>query len=89
MKVNLLFKSNKKVINPFHIDDNLDKNYFSIIYYINDSDGDTVIYNNKKLVKTKPEAGKILMFDGSLYHASSKPIKNKIRKVVNINFKYA
>jgi ectoine hydroxylase-related dioxygenase (phytanoyl-CoA dioxygenase family) len=41
------------------------------------------------LVKTKPEAGKILMFDGSLYHASSKPIKNKIRKVVNINFKYA
>ena len=89
MKVNLLFKSNKKTINPFHIDDKLDKNYFSMIYYINNSDGDTVIYDNKKLVRVKPEAGKVLMFDGSLYHASSRPTKNKLRKVVNINFKYA
>ena len=60
-----------------------------MIYYVNNSDGDTVIYDNKKLVRVKPEAGKILMFDGSLYHASSRPTKNKLRKVVNINFKYA
>tara|TARA_R110000744_G_scaffold137830_2_gene248470 strand:- start:909 stop:1466 length:558 start_codon:yes stop_codon:yes gene_type:complete len=89
MKVNLLFKSNKKAINIFHTDDTLDPNFFSTIYYVDDSDGDTVVYDNKKLIKIKPEAGKVLLFNGGLHHASSSPVKNKIRKVVNINFKYA
>jgi|9_EtaG_2_1085328.scaffolds.fasta_scaffold01700_9 hypothetical protein len=88
MKVNLLFKKQNKTINNFHIDDNKDLNFKTAIYYINNSDGDTVIYNNNKLKKIKPEAGKVLLFDGDLYHASSNPIKNNLRKVVNINFRY-
>ena len=74
----------------FHVDDSFMKdNFFSMIYYINDSDGDTVVYKDKKLIGVKPEAGKVLMFDGKLHHASSSPVKNKLRKVVNINFRYA
>jgi hypothetical protein len=88
MKVNLLFNKNKKTVNNFHLDDTHDKTFKTVIYYINDSDGDTVIYNNKKLKRIKPEAGKVLLFDGTLYHASSSPVKTKLRKVVNINFKY-
>mgnify|MGYP003138720949 CR=1 FL=1 len=88
MKENLLFKKENKTINNFHIDDNKDLNFKTAIYYIDDTDGDTVIYDNKKLKRIKPEAGKVLLFDGDLYHASSNPTKNNLRKVVNINFRY-
>jgi hypothetical protein len=88
MKINLLFNKKEKTVNNFHLDDKYDQTFKTIIYYINDSDGDTVIYDNKKLIRIKPEAGKVLLFDGDLYHASSSPVKTKLRKVVNINFRY-
>tara|TARA_R100000458_G_C8255387_1_gene231567 strand:+ start:42 stop:611 length:570 start_codon:yes stop_codon:yes gene_type:complete len=88
MKVNLLFNTKKPTVNNFHLDSADDNNYMSLIYYINDSDGDTLLYKNGKLIRVTPEAGKVLLFDGNIYHASSNPVKTKLRKVVNINFKY-
>lgn len=87
MKINLLFKTNKNYPNNFHLDDNKDPDYKSCILYLNDSDGDTLIYFKNKLKRVKPEAGKIVVFDGQLYHTSSNPVKTNYRKVVNINFK--
>lgn len=88
MKVNILFPKTNKKINVFHTDYLNEKNYYSMIYYINNSDGNTVIYN-KKLIKIKPKEGKTIFFDGNLFHASNNPIKNSLRAIININFKNA
>ena len=62
--------------------------HYNAIYYVNDSDGDTVIFNetnkdysedfgvmkeNKFTVKQRitPEKGKVVVFPGHYYHASS------------------
>lgn len=38
------------------------------------------------MARIKPEPNKLLFFDGLIYHASSNPVKNKSRKVINISF---
>ena len=69
------------------------------IYYINDSDGDTVIFNEKdntpirnneeisvrKVIKNK--RGRLVLFDQSLLHAGCPPIKSNQRLVINFNIK--
>lgn len=95
IKINCLTMSDSidKYHGP-HVDDNIDHKVF--IYYINDSDGDTYLFNERYgenpgrfTVSTRinPEMGKGICFDGSIYHASSSPNKNMSRLVLNINFK--
>ena len=76
----------KKYINNLHIDQK--EKHQTILYYLNNSDGDTYFYKkNKKTIEKKitPEKNKAVLFDGLTYHASSKPIKNMYRLVLNIN----
>ena len=75
-----------------------DIDHMVILYYVNDSDGDTVIYENKfkgydkvphisdlKIKKrVTPKAGRVVMFDGKHWHSSYQPEHN-IRCVVNYN----
>lgn len=71
------------------------------IYYINDSDGDTFIMNEKLqpeheefgakvhttvAARVTPKQGRIVLFDGLRYHAPSNPIKFADRYIMNINF---
>jgi hypothetical protein len=58
--------------------------YFSTVYYVNNSDGPTVLYNSdgSKLVSCEHERGKVIMFDGNIFHHSSKPTID-IRCIVN------
>ena len=43
-----------------------------LIYYVNSTDGDTIIYENNKIVeRVAPRRGRCMLFDGSLLHASS------------------
>ena len=60
----------------------------NIIYFVNDSDGDTFIFDGDPLSLTikqriTPKANSILIFDGDFYHASSNPIKSNRRIVIN------
>jgi hypothetical protein len=67
----------------------------TLIYYINDADGDTVIFKNRwtgvdpgQLIvekRIKPKAGSAVLFDSNMYHASSSPTTN-IRSVINFIF---
>ena len=79
--------------------------HWNAIYYVNDSDGDTVIFNetndtyssgqddiiriqeNKFTIAKRitPEKGKILIFPGKYYHASSFAKHSKYRCVINMN----
>jgi hypothetical protein len=68
-------------------------NYMTAIYYVNDSDGDTIIFNESTLganltVKQRitPKKGRIVIFDGHVLHSPSNPIVNDLRCVVNLNF---
>lgn len=58
--------------------------YLTIVYYINNSDGPTVIYNKDgtELIRCEHERGKLIVFDGDLPHHASKPSKD-IRCVMN------
>jgi hypothetical protein len=60
-----------------------------LIYYAMDSDGDTVIYNNKeerKIIKSvSPCKNRFLFFSGNYWHAFYLPREHDIRIVVNFN----
>jgi len=43
-----------------------------LLYYINTTDGDTVLYqDNKEIERISPKRGRCVLFDGSILHASS------------------
>ncbi len=70
-----------------------EEEHYTALYYANDSDGDTVIFhetakseNYKVMHKSRPEKGKVLVFDGLHYHASTCPKMCTKRIVLTINF---
>jgi len=75
---------NKEMIGTSHRD--IPREHYAILYYLNTSDGETFFYKDKKLFKTiTPLFNSAVMFDGSIYHSSSKPIKTIRRMVLNLN----
>jgi hypothetical protein len=58
--------------------------YYSTVYYVNNSDAPTVLYNDDKseMIRCEHERGKLIMFDGNIFHRSSKP-KTDIRCILN------
>ena len=80
---------NKSVDTP-HIDLHYRKHLVAL-YYVCDSDGDTIIYNEREKLgtytikqKVTPKQGRMVLFDGSLYHTAEQPLNN-VRCVVNYN----
>jgi ectoine hydroxylase-related dioxygenase (phytanoyl-CoA dioxygenase family) len=76
-----------------HVDyKNTTEHLISAVYYVNDSTGDTLIFdqrfghNGPLTVRTRvtPKKGRLVVFDGSLLHAGNTPRTNAPR--VNINF---
>ena len=77
--------------NP-HIDIIGKVDFIVALYYVCDSDGDTVIYNETKESKTytikksvTPKQGRMVIFDGRLFHAAKQPINSNTRCIVNYN----
>ena len=69
----------------------VDRPYFhyTMLYYVNDSDGPTQLYDEKggKVVKEiEPKKGRAVILDGNIYHASSCPKNHVNRIVINYNF---
>jgi hypothetical protein len=62
--------------------------HFVCLYYINDSEGDTVIFddNGKEIKRITPKKGRIVFFEGSMEHCSSRPA-TKTRAILNFNFR--
>ena len=60
--------------------------YTVFLYYVLDSDGDTVFFDkNKKIIKrVTPKQGTAVMFDGGYLHTAYQPKKN-MRCIINFN----
>lgn len=64
-----------------------------LLYYVDDSDGDTVLYKDKYQedsdmtvdIRISPKAGRAVLFDGSIYHSFYYPNTYEKRSVININ----
>lgn len=78
-----------------HID--MMEEHFALLYYVCDSDGDTVIFENmyskknprppepaqlKEKIRVTPKQGRLVVFDGYYWHTATQPSKN-VRCVVN------
>jgi hypothetical protein len=94
-KINILTQNSlsKDLYHTPHIDEDI--KHWVMVYYINDTDGDTYIFNEtcdgteKQLTINRcisPEKGKFVVFNGKYFHSSSSPKKSTIRSVININF---
>jgi hypothetical protein len=99
IQVNLLYGSANKDYKDggwttAHVDQDFD--HYVLLYYINDSDGDTFMFNEKsgdtfteftEMTRVQPKQGRALLFDGQYFHSASNPINNNKRLAINFNFK--
>jgi len=99
VKCNLMFRDAsfpEGFHNTPHVDDH-SSNMRTLLYYVNDSDGDTIIFNeryqegvhiNDLTVKYKctPKKGTALLFDSNLFHCGSPPRETERRSVINFIF---
>ena len=85
-------------LDPAHVD--LHIPHTVVLYYINDSDAQTIIYNKKDdgygddyiydteslevLEKVTPKKGRVVVFDGRYYHTAEQPTKG-MRCILNTN----
>jgi hypothetical protein len=97
IKCNLTFpppKNDQHLTGVPHVDYVLG-NFITAIYYVNDSDGKTVIYNETFEEKNfsnltehtvvQPKKGRLVVFDGQRLHAGSNPVNSNQRMVINLN----
>lgn len=95
LQTSIVGADNNKYTAP-HCDEN--NKHYVLLYYINDSDGDTFLFENdeneilkmgeklKVLDRITPKKGRAVVFDGSILHASSIPVNSINRMVFNIDF---
>jgi hypothetical protein len=69
---------------PYHVD-RLDPHY-TIVYYVNDADGATLLESRRGRQKIAPKKGRVVLFDGALKHANYLPTRGP-RCVINFNFR--
>jgi len=94
INMNCPFPNNKKEnYGPPHTDVEIPdpnlpgaKKAISVIYYINNTDGDTVFFNKKlnEIKRVSPRQGRAVIFDSNINHAGSCPIYSPCRQIINI-----
>jgi hypothetical protein len=73
--------------------DDITNNSISMVYYLDDSDGDTFLFNefysdpppNKLTIaqRISPKRNRAVLFESNRYHASSNPINSRDRFIIN------
>jgi len=87
--------SKEDFIHPAHNDYSFPNT--AAVFYINETDGDTIFYNVKPAAVLKdkelkeydrvsPKANRLVIFDGDLLHTGCSPTKHKNRIIINSNY---
>jgi len=94
IKANLLVRSAEPAPLPFtpHVD--VPQPHWAMIYYVNDSDGDTVFLDKQHpnwqdaavIDRVSPRKGRAVLFDGRHFHCGTRPSGHDVRIVLNFNF---
>lgn len=102
MRSFLQYPLNPKMMNPdpdpLHVDN--DAPHTVLLYYVNDSEGDTLITDTRKgdgprrkdlkvrdhnvVRRVTPKKGRAVIFDGDMYHTAEQP-ETKMRCIINTN----
>ena len=77
-----------------HVDYHSDDQLLTALYYINDSDGDTYIFNEFEPYtgpltlnrRVSPKRGRLVLFKCGRFHAGNNPSTNQPRLTLNANF---
>ena len=66
---------------------NVPDTFTTAVYYVNDSDGDTLFFDSDMNIvkRVTPKKGRLALFDGTIFHAKEPSRKQDFRAVVNIN----
>ena len=98
IRANMTFKTEKSFPLPPHVDRS--SNDFVFIFYLNDTDGDTILYNEKAIDTgprvrrltdvsiyrfIKPKANRLVIFEGDRFHSSSTSSTANRRVLLNFN----
>ena len=90
------------MFNPPHVDLFDSVPYKTLIYYLSDSDGDTIFFNERYIPNSgapslkdtdvtecfryTPVKGNGILFDGHQYHAGNSPVEYLHRTIINFDF---
>ncbi len=66
----------------------MDEPHETLLYYLGDSDGDTLFFQGGEIALRNPHTrNQAVIFGGDVPHASSPPIKHARRLTVNVNYR--
>ena len=55
------------------------------LYYVVDADGDTLLFEDSKIIKRiTPKKGRVMIFNGQIHHTAEQP-RNDIRCIINFD----
>ena len=93
-RLDMTLQAPEKIIHTPHTDQNYP--HWSVILYLIDSDGDTIIYNEKRrnvdhteltIQQTvSPKKNRLVIFDGDYMHTGHSPVDHANRILLNLNF---
>lgn len=85
-----------------HVDLPITEPYKTLVYYVGNSDGDTVLFNEKHsmaegeptikdegltiAMRSSPIKNNAVLFDGDTFHAGNAPVAYRERTIVNFDF---
>jgi len=93
-RADMITNKNIELNHDIHVDFNFE--HISSVFYVNESDGDTIVYKNKypeepnNLVieeKICPKPNRLVIFDGLQWHTGKSPNKHNNRVIINTNTK--
>lgn len=88
IKANLRYNELNFDLNSNMHQDSTDDGFKSLLYYVDDSDGNTLFFDNDKNItkEVSPEFNKMALFDSNIWHSASSPTLNNRRMVLNFIF---